>query len=195
MFHIPDSYQNFKIVAIDPGLNNIGVAVFDFQANPLAIKRIYATTLKEERVINHVCFDDDYVPDRTIKRGRMVEGVMKFIRTNDPVVLVSESPFFDRRKPGSFAILTEVINDIFKSVLEYNNNIRLAVVEPLLVKHTLHVAGQKGKEVVRESMAKMPEIIEILETPISDLDEHAIDAVGVGYTYFTRRLTVGEHKK
>lgn len=195
MFSIPDSYNAFKVLAIDPGLNNIGVAVFDINAVDVSITKITALTLKEERVLQRVTLDDDYVPERTIKRQRMVDAVMRVVRSTDPVVFVSESPFFNRSKPGSFAVLTEVISDIFHEVLSYNNNIRLLVVEPLLVKHTLGVAGQKGKEVVCEAMAKMPEIVTLLETPLETLDEHAIDAIGVGYTFFKRRLTHKGSKK
>lgn len=195
MFPVPDNYTQFKIIALDPGLNNIGVAIFDIEAYPLKIVRIHALTLKEERVLDTVTLDDDYTPDRTMKRGRMVAGVMKFIRAHDPISVVSESPFFNRLMPSSFAVLTEVINDIFKEILEYNNNIRLSTVEPLLVKHTLGVAGKKGKDVVREAMNTRKDILDLLDVELDFLDEHAIDAIGVGVTYFTRRLSLGEPKK
>lgn len=195
MFPIPDTFHQFKIIALDPGLNNIGVAIFEIDAYPLKITKINALTLKEERVLDTVSLDTDYTPDRTMKRARMVAGVMKFIRAHDPVGVVSESPFFNRLMPSSFAVLTEVINDIFKEILEYNNNIRLATVEPLLVKHTLGVAGKKGKDVVREAMSNRDDILAVLEEELATLDEHAIDAVGVGVTYFTRRLKLGEPKK
>lgn len=195
MFPIPNTYNEFKILAIDPGLNNIGVAIFNIQANPLTILSIEALTLKEDKVLSYVPLDEDYVTERMVKRFRMVDGVLRFVKEVQPSVLVSESPFFNRLMPSSFAVLTEVITDIFNATLEYNNNIRIATVEPLLVKHTLGVAGKKGKDVVREAMEKIDEVISVLNTPIDTLDEHAIDAIGVGLTYFKRRLNEGEVKK
>lgn len=188
MFPIPDSYQQFDLVAIDPGLNNIGVAVFQFQTNPLKILTINAFTIKEERVEDRTCLDGEYIAEQVVKRTRMVNAVLTVLKKVSPEALVSESPFFDRRKPGSFAVLTEVINDIFSGTLRFNNNIRISMVAPLLVKHTLGVAGQKGKEVVKEAMSQTQEVLEVLESDFDELDEHAIDAIGVGYTYFKRRL-------
>lgn len=188
MFPIPDSYQQFDLVAIDPGLNNIGVAVFQFQTNPLKILTINAFTIKEERVEDRTCLDGEYIAEQVVKRTRMVNAVLTVLKKVSPEALVSESPFFDRRKPGSFAVLTEVINDIFSGTLRFNNNIRISMVAPLLVKHTLGVAGQKGKEVVKEAMSQTQEVLEVLESGFDELDEHAIDAIGVGYTYFKRRL-------
>ena len=188
MFPIPDSYKTIKLVALDPGLNNIGVAVFLIDAVNLKILDISAKTLKEGSVLDQVCLDSDYATEQMLKRWRMVDAVMQIVRDEDPVIFVSESPFFNRKMPSSFAVLTEVINDIFTSILKHNNNIRIATVEPLLVKHTLGVAGQKGKDVVRCAMEKQEAILPVLKTPVSTLDEHAIDAVGVGYTFFKRRL-------
>lgn len=188
MFPIPSSYNRFTLVAIDPGLNNIGVAIFVIDTRLLKILSISAFTIKEERVEDRSCMDEEYVNEQTVKRSRMVSSVLTVIEKNFPEALVSESPFFDRRKPGSFAVLTEVINEIFSGTLRFNNNIRISMVAPLLVKHTLGVAGQKGKEVVKEAMAKETELLALLQDDFEKLDEHAIDAIGVGYTYFKRRL-------
>ena len=195
MFSIPEDYKTIRLLAIDPGLNNIGVAVFIIDAITMKMCHIEALTLKEEKVLDGVYLDDDYASDRMAKRMRMKEAVLRFVKEINPSVLVSESPFFNRKMPASFVALTEIINDIFTSTQEYDNNIRLATVEPLLVKHTLGVAGQKGKDVVRDALSTFSDIMAVLENPIPTLDEHAIDAVGVGYTFFKRRILPKESKK
>lgn len=183
-----DKYNTFKIVAIDPGLNNIGVAIFHIQTQPFSILSIHAETLKEEKVLDEVSLDGEYFTERLIKRLRMTQALMKIIKEIHPCWVVSESPFFNRRTPGSFAVLTEVISGIFESVAMFDSNIRHATVEPLLVKHTLHIAGEKGKDVVRDAMSKENYLLSVLEQNLNELDEHAIDAIGVGYTFIKRKL-------
>ena len=190
------SFQSFEFIAIDPGLNNTGVAVFNIQVKPFKIISIKAETLKADRLVDDSGLDDEDFAERIHKRYKLGHALEAFLNQYNPCIVVSESPFFDRRKPSSFAVLTEVITTLFDTVVNYNPLIRFSLVEPLLVKHTLGVAGQKGKDVVREAMEKETIILEALLDPLENLDEHSIDAIGVGYTWVKRRsgLISGEKK-
>lgn len=183
MLQLNQAQQEFTIMAIDPGLNNTGVAIYRMQTEPVKVLSITAMTLKAERLIDDSGLDDEDFMERLHKRYAMGRALKRLLETYDPCIFVSESPFFDRRKPGSFAVLTEVLSELFDTVIAYNPLIRTSVVEPLLVKKVLGVAGQKGKEVVKEAMEKERYIIERLSVPLDHLDEHGIDAVGVGYTW------------
>lgn len=188
-------YDTFKVLAIDPGLNNSGIAILTIQVNPPKIISISATTLKAERLIDDCSLDDEDYIEQIHKRYRMCEGLRTHLKAHDPCHVVSESPFFDRRKPGSFIVLAEVLVSLLDTVVEYNPLIQTSKVEPLLVKKILGVAGQKGKEVVREAMEKVEAITDVLQDPLDTLDEHAVDAIGVGYTWFLRRSNLlGESK-
>lgn len=182
-----EHHQTFKILAIDPGLNNTGIAIFEVQSEPAKILSIHALTLKAERLIDDSELDDEDYIERLHKRYSMGSALQKLLVQYDPCVVVSESPFFDRFRPGSFAILTEVLTTLFDTVVRYNPLIRFSLVEPLLVKKVLGVAGQKGKEVVRESMEKQTMILSVLQDPLEQLDEHAVDAIGVGYTWLIKK--------
>ena len=182
-----EGLDRFTLLAIDPGLNNCGIAIFEIQVKPFAILSIHALTLKSERLIDDSCLDDDDFIERLHKRYKMGNALRSLLERYDPCIVVSESPFFDRRKPGSFAILTEVITTLFDTVVEYNTLIRFSFVEPLLVKKVLGVAGEKGKEVVREAMGKVEDVMTVLIDPLEQLDEHAIDSIGVGYTWLKRK--------
>ena len=181
------SLEEFCFIAIDPGLNNTGIAIFYVKANPFEILSITASTLKSDRLIDDSGLDDEDFTERLHKRYKMGNALKRILEETNPCIVVSESPFFDRRKPNSFAVLTEVLTTLFDTVVNYNPLIRFSMVEPLLVKKVLGVAGQKGKEVVREAMSKEKELIQALSCPLEHLDEHAIDAVGVGYTYLVKK--------
>lgn len=176
----------FRLVAIDPGLNNTGIAIFTIEKEPFKILSIDALTLKAQRLIDDSGLDDEDFSERLHKRYMMGSALHQILVEADPCLVVSESPFFDSRKPGSFAILTEVLTTLFDTVVAYNPLIQFSMVAPLLVKKVLGVAGQKGKEVVKEAMQKQAFIAHLV-VDFETLDEHAIDAIGVGYTYFIEK--------
>lgn len=197
MLVIDPRYNTFTLLAIDPGLNNTGIAIFQIQVKPFKILSIEAMTLKADRLIDDSELDDEDYMERLHKRYKMGNSLTRLLDIYNPSFVVSESPFFDRRKPGSFAVLTEVLTELYDRVVAFNPLIKFSMVEPLLVKKILGVAGQKGKEVVREAMEKMKELLQVLRNPLSELDEHGIDAIGVGYTWLLRKsglMTTEESK-
>jgi len=173
----------FTLIAIDPGLNNIGIAIYTLQLNPFRILSIDAQTLKEDRVCEDSYYSEEGVIDRYSKRKRMVSALMKVVSAHPPAYFISESPFFDRRKPSSFAILTEVLVDIQDSVRELDDRIHMSFISPQSAKKSLGVAGIKGKEIVREALSQQAELIPLLRPSLDQLDEHAIDSVVVGYSF------------
>jgi Holliday junction resolvasome RuvABC endonuclease subunit len=182
MFIAPPNQNTLTLLAIDPGLNNTGVAVFKLKLDPFEIISIDALTLQARRLIDTSGLDDEDYVERIHKRYSMTRALRKIILRENPSVVACESPFFDRRKPSSFAVLTEVLISYFDAAVEVNPAVRFSYVEPLLVKKILGVAGQKGKEVVRESMEKQDFVSKVIQR-LDDLDEHAIDAICVGITY------------
>lgn len=172
-----------SLLAIDPGLNNTGIASFSIQIVPFKILKITALTLKADRLVDDSGLDDEDYIERLHKRYTMGKALNKALEMFSPSLVISESPFFDRRKPGSFAVLTEVLTTLFDTVVAYNPSVQFSMMEPQLVKKSLGVAGIKGKEVVKEAVSKNEEIMTCLETPIETMDEHAIDAVAVGYSW------------
>jgi len=183
MLHLTH-HDQFTILAIDPGLHHIGLSVYKVQANPPSILSISAFTLHSHRVVDTSGLDDDDYIERVRIRHSMLRAFKGVVIDVMPDIAVSESPFFDRRKPGSFAILTEVMTGLFDTVVEVNPLIRFSTIAPQSVKQVLGVAGQKGKEVVIEAMAGFTEITDALDVDLNDLDEHGVDATGVGFAYY-----------
>lgn len=182
MLTLPKGLTRLTLIAIDPGLNNTGVAIYKLALNPFAILSIDAFTLRAQYLLDASGLDDEDYAERVHKRYSMANALKGIFLSEMPTVIACESPFFDRRKPSSFAVLTEVLVTFFDTAVEVNPGVRFTYVEPLLVKKVLGVAGQKGKEPVREAMEKQ-DFIDKLIQKVEDLDEHAIDAVGVGITY------------
>lgn len=187
MLALSNHYDEFTLLALDPGLNNTGVAIFRIRRSPVEILSISAMTLKADKLVDSSGLDDEEYSEQIHKRYSMGAGLAELLEIHMPDQVASESPFFDRRKPGSFKILAEVLTTLFDTVVRYNKLAKFSTVEPLLVKKVLGVAGQKGKEVVREAMEKETKLLAVLQQPLERLDEHAIDAIGVGYTWLVKK--------
>lgn len=189
----PENTNRFTLLALDPGLNNIGVAFFEVQVEPAAILSIQAETLKADKMVDTSGLDLDDSTERLRKRYLMGRALKALLERFQPQVVACESPFFDRRKPGSFAVLSEVLTTLFDTVMAYDARMPFRLIEPLTAKAVLGVAGQKGKEVVAEAVGRLPQLTEVLDPHLCYLDEHAIDACAVGYTYLVRQSGLFDH--
>lgn len=175
-------------MSMDPGLNNIGIAIFDIETQPLRITQITAQTLQEDKVVNRISADEDLFPEQFRKRLRMQAAVLSIFKETQPEIFVSESPFFNPKMPSSFQILTKVIEGIFEQTYRENNYVLQGLIEPLTAKKQFGIAGQKGKEVVKDAVGRELRIMDVLVEDLEKLSEHAIDAIIVGYTFIQQRI-------
>lgn len=182
-----EPFETLTLMSVDPGLHNIGVCVYKVDLRTPKFLSINAFTLKSARVLDTSCLDDDSFTEQVRIRYSMLNAFEEVLRKEMPDRVVSESPFFDSRKPGSFAILSIIVEGLFDRAVKVNPNTSFSLLAPQLVKSALGVAGIKGKEVVREAMEKTDSIMSVLETPIETLDEHGVDATAVGYAYFMKK--------
>lgn len=184
MLKLLEQYNSIRALCLDPGLNNVGTSLWDIAIQPtVSISSISALTLKSERLVDDSFLDDEDVTERLIKRHKMANALRRILESFDPHVVAIESPFFDRRKPGSFQVLAEVMSTIYDTIVAYNPSIRIYLVPPQLAKKYIGVAGQKGKEVVKDGILKLTDVLQALQDPLDTLDEHAIDSLAIGYCW------------
>lgn len=190
-----EPFALLRILAIDPGLNNTGISIFDVAVSPFKILKIHSFTLKADYLIDRSGLSDESFSERMHKRFSAREAIVGITKSYRPSVVVSESPFFDRKRPSSFATLVEVITTYFDAIVAVDPLITFSIVEPLLVKKVLGVAGQKGKEVVIEAVSKLEVLREALDVPFKNLDDHAVDSIAVGYAWLTEKSGLIEKEK
>lgn len=191
-----DYCKEITLMAIDPGLNNIGVAIYFISLNPNRINKIIAFTLKATKVVDSSGLDEELLSEQFIKRQKMTNAVKQIAEQYMPDIFVSESPFFNHKTPGSFAILTEVISSCFDKVIEIDPNTVIATLEPKYVKKLFGIAKEIGKEVVKDAVSRFTIITDSLEGNLEALDEHSVDAIAIGYTYLVNKaeLVFEEHR-
>lgn len=182
---VPNQYGIYKVMGIDPGLNNTGIAVFDMDYNTRNIIAIEAATLINSKLTDRTGLDGEFHTERTIKLHKLKAGLKDTILRINPAVVACESPFYNRLCPMAYGALLEVLSVIHSAVIEHDCNIVFKTIEPLLVKKIVGAGMTKGKVDVKDSISRNNQIMSVLKQDINTLDEHSIDAIGVAFSFLT----------
>lgn len=182
-FYLDPKYLRYRVLAIDPGSSFFGVACYEMDAQTNQIVSLTATTWRADKLMDSSELDENQYPNRQLRRYRLRRELEQLLGTFQPSVVVYETPFFDRTKPLAFQALVEIMTMVIDTVTQSNPNIQFERIEPQAVKKALNIAGKKGKEVVQEAVELVPEIMQHFPEGLCDLDDNAIDAVAVGWSY------------
>lgn len=190
--YTPEQHVTYRVVGIDPGLANLGFAVYHIHYLTGEIVKVEAFTIVNDKLPDYTGLDPEFVPERTIKLYKLKSAIQWYLQCYGPSYVVCEAPFYNRFMPMAYGALLEVVSMIHSAVLEWNPNIGFHTVAPLLVKKLVGTKAVKndslkGKELVKNGVKSIPVIMNVLTTPIDSLSEHAIDAIAVGYTMFPTR--------
>lgn len=171
------------IISCDPGVANFGLSVIDNKEE----YRVLETYL----VKNNRKFTDEekeielVYGARTVKVLAVINKLKEVLTRYTIDSIVVEAPFYNTLTPMAFSSLVEVI-----SVLKYNiaveNNIKFYSIEPLLVKKLFTKHHLASKQAIKEFLiSKVNDKIIILDDKIdiTQLSEHEIDSIAVGYSF------------
>ena len=186
--YIPKEYLTTKLVCFDPGLNTTGVSVYEVDSRTKQVLSVFAYTIHTEKLRDFTGLDEEILTERTHKLYKLGLAIQHVLADHNPRIVGCEAPFYNHRTPMAFVSLSEVVSMIRHSVMTYNYNTPFHLVEPQLVKKGVGVAGKKGKDVVMDAMSRIPEVMGVLHTPLEGLDEHAIDAIAVGWSMLKYKL-------
>lgn len=184
---IPPDYGIINMVAIDPGLNTCGVSIFELDTLNKNIVSISSFTIETEKLSDDSCLFLDLVSDRFVKIYKLCNCLRRIIEITNAKIVVSEAPFYNRLMPMAYGALLEVVSSIQKTVVSVSNDVQFEMYAPQLVKKHVGAAGKKGKDIIKESIEKIPHLLNKVVSDYSLLDEHSIDSIAVGHTYLEVR--------
>lgn len=174
------------ICGIDPGTNMLGFSTLCFDLKTLEVLSVQATSFKSDRMTE----EDDLLlitqNERTAKIIAQKNNLVRQFRFYCPNVVACENPFINRLRPNAFGPLVEVVAAVRLAVREYNPIVKFFTYEPSVIKKSVGAGAIAGKEAVKEAILKLNELNPCALTSLADLDEHALDAVGVAYTHLLR---------
>lgn len=184
MLTLPANYSPFKVLSIDPGSKNMGIAVLEdkLDGSKKLIKSAQTFLLKD----NHPAYTYalDIHGSLSVRLMVMRDILINFIRTERPHAVIIESNYLGKFAQ-SFAVLTECVA-VARSVLyEYDPFIPLYTVDPTTVKTNAGMKKIKGtdKEDVKRALISRQDLDWHVNPHM--LDEHSIDACAIGYYYLT----------
>ena len=180
---LTDCYNSYRLIGIDPGLNHVGIAIFDIETATGYIRSIEAYTEHIDKLYDDTGLNVDILSNRTIKLYKLRGLIGRLLQRVGACVVACESPFYNPRMPMAFGALVEVMLTIHSAIIDYNQNIPFIKIPPLVVKSVVGAGATKGKLDVKACIKGIDEIVSVLRCDIEALDEHSIDSIGVGYSF------------
>lgn len=188
MITIPEnSSTTFKILGIDPGTTNLGLAVMMVDIKTALIVDTVAYTLNANKIISRDTWNSNIHSDRFDRILSLKKSVLNLLQHHQPNIVSCESPFFGRSHPNAFQALTEILTAIRDALYEYSPWIELTLVSPSVVKQAVLAKGNATKDIMKEKVQLLaPELNLNYNNPFERLDEHSIDAISVAYYAYTQ---------
>lgn len=181
MLPLPAADQNIAtIVGIDPGTTRLGLATLEYNVETFEIVRCGARTLHGEKLPGSEWLGSLY-GDRFKRIEAMRDVLTEHFRSVEPVIIASESPFINVKRPAAYGALTEIVYAIKLAVVEYSQWRPLHLLPPSTVKNAVGAKGGADKDIIKKSLMKLAAIASTCATDLSELDEHSIDALAVAY--------------
>lgn len=180
----PDD-RTVTICGIDPGTNHLGICYANVDMSDLSITAVMAETLNADK-LNYDC--PLYYPssamtqgsDRHVKLQLYYQYLSMSFIVNKPSLVIAESPFFNRFRPGSFAPLVETLSIIRNAVSDYNHFVPFITYEPSVIKLAVGATAGANKDKVKVAI----ESNQLLQQFINqDMDEHSVDALAIVHTH------------
>jgi Holliday junction resolvasome RuvABC endonuclease subunit len=190
MLVVPEIFRSFNFLGVDPGSMECGVSIYNIRDYKIA--SVEALTLVTDKVCLRPSLSDEYHSDRQLRLEKLCLAFRQILETHMPVLVACESPFFNPSRPGAFGSLTEVMTLLRMTTIGFSPVVRFVVFAPQEVKQTFKRSGQKGKIVMKEALAENQDLMSKLIVPFELLDEHSVDAIAVGYTWWINQLN-GSH--
>lgn len=176
-----------RILSADPGSTMMGLAITEISPDFKTLTVVDATTVNLAKLLNrNEQSRAELFGDKVTKLHILRQAVSKYAEAWEPLIAIAETPY-KGRFAQAYAVLTECYSAIRLGLYDHNPAMVLNGIDPSSVKASVGVNGRSGdKELMRAALLNLPDLV--LTIPLVLLDEHAIDAIAVGYSYFRSQV-------
>jgi len=173
------------ILGLDPGTNNLGLGWVQADLGDLRIQSTHSQLLVAEKMRPNP-YIAQAMGDRHARLHVLQQNLLEMLFYLRPVCVVSESPFFNPRRPNAYEALVQTVDMIKHALYRYDDQMTLTFIDPPSVKKAVGASGNAKKEEVQSRIVKVEELNYSGSVPLSQLDEHSIDAIAVAYAKLTQ---------
>ncbi len=176
-------YRVSRILSIDPGSTNLGMAVLEVNHFTNEVKVIHVNTFIIDNIVRHAYSNYEFIYGTNAARlhaiGELVYSMCNAWGIDD---VASEAPYMGRF-PRAFEVLTYCMATIKFALLRYFGDKPIVVYDPATVKVAMGVKGNSGdKQAIAIALTKQP-YLNLNGFDVNLLDEHSTDSIAVGCTY------------
>lgn len=189
MLTTPHQGRDFTVIGIDPGTTALGVSHLTY--NPSLKKPKYtvveAFTLKARNQHPDYVGLAYYHGELQSRLQQLKDQLIPVLLETRPHAVVCESPYLGRFAQ-SFAALVECLYVVRQAVIQYDIHVPFVLVDPTTAKRAVGVTIKRKltKDHVTQALRKRKDLE--WGIPLSDLDEHSVDATAVGVYYLLEFL-------
>ncbi len=178
---IDKQWETFTMLCIDPGKHHLGASIHELSTRTGEYKNIFIESIAVDRypLENHI--DREFISVSDINLSKIRCHVYNLCKMYQVAVLMYESPFYNPLMPGAYGSLCEVVSCIRQAAIDQYPNILIDSMSPQNIKKGMGAGGTKGKEIMHEKVTGCIEMIDVLRYPVSQLTEHCIDSLAIGY--------------
>jgi Holliday junction resolvasome RuvABC endonuclease subunit len=177
---IPVGYAPYRIMAIDPGTNTLGVCVIDVDLVRRTMSLIFVGTFHASRSVNRIVNNYNVFTERLLRIKFHEQNIVRLLYQYQPHCFIAESPYMGKFA-NAFESLVELKTTIRKVLWYYDPAMTLELVDPPTAKMAVGAKVFKGsKENVQESVIKYKDLQWNLPDNTIVIDEHGYDAIAVG---------------
>lgn len=186
MLTMPAGSRNAaRLVSIDPGSTTVGIAVIDINVGDWTIANSQAWTYNSAKMSESNTWLESQYGNRYVRIVAIENYLVNLFLNICPTFICSEAPFINQRFPAAGIALTEVMCSIRNAVVQYDPWCELKIISPSEVKQGIGAKGNADKDTMKNTLRTLLPILK-LNCDFESLDEHAIDALAVGYTHLLR---------
>lgn len=179
MFTLPESTEPLRVLAIDPGSSNTGIAqfVWDYIEEQIRVTDAFTLFFKDSETAYADIRDNNGA--RVGRLHQMEDRLTEVFNDFQPHLVIAESNYLGRFA-DAFSTLVECVAVIRNVLYRYDPTLPLIQVDPPTAKKDAGVVGRsKDKMDVARALKRQTNIYWLVD--IDTLDEHSVDAVAVGY--------------
>lgn len=179
----------FTMISIDPGSVTMGVCVSRVCPTTKKMKVIHATTFNFALELVRRNFVSVSHFDPAFARMMIIRDILfNLFSFYQPNAIVAESSYL-RHHATAYKLLTMTMLSIQQSAYLFNPFIMFRQTEPSSVKASIGVDGRSGdKHLIPLALVKLVSTLDLSLIFLDELDEHAHDAIAVGYSFFRHEV-------
>jgi len=170
--------MEFKLIGIDPGINNCGVAMCTYNTDSEILTVHDFLTIKSNETAMKTNRKESKTYGSIIPLFMLEREINNVVTAWEPEFVACEDAFYNPRTPNAFVSLKNCITSI-RRVLYQHQKI-LYLIAPKLSKMTV-VKATADKNDMINAITHLSDITIIPST--DDIVEHEADAIGIAYTF------------